>query len=294
MYNKTMEYVIENILSIIILSSLYSIVTVGFTLIYSVTKVMHLAQGSVVLISAYLFYSFLSSDIPILFSVLFTVAGAIILGVTLNFFIYERLRGKNKAANKASLIASIGIVFIIQNLLVLIFGTRAKNLSFHTKTFDILPGANINSIEVIIILTAVVSLTGLLFFMKKTRTGVAIRATADNQTISEVIGINTKTIRYLAMAIGSALAGISGILYALKFNIATNGSVDLAINAFVRAIIGGAGSIPGAVVGNLLIESAEHLGAWYTDAAFKSLYSFVIVFFFLLFMPRGIFGKKKD
>lgn len=290
-----MSIFLQILFTIITLTSLYALVTVGFSVIYSVTGVLHVAQGAVVLEGAYVFIALVQRGVhPLLAGVASVVVG-VTTGWLVNAVVFERLRRRGRASPVGALIASVALLIMGTNLLLLIFGPATKSLAF----LESAPrwywlGATLNAIDLFVVALAAAVLAAVAGGYRWTKSGMALRAVADNSTAAEVIGINTRRIRHLAFCLGSALASVAGILFACKFGLEPNQSLPVALKAFGRAVVGGIGSIPGAILGNLIIETAENVGAFYVSSAFKDVFSFVVIFLFLLLRPQGLLGQRRD
>ena len=277
----------------IIAGTLYALVALGFTVIYRTVKFFHFAHGVVYAVGAYLAYSFVISlgINPIISFFLATIlAGAI--GVGIDRLVYKPLR-KRKAPNLVFLIASFGIFIFIQNLLQLIYG--AQILTIRTgpvKEGHHFLGAVITNTQILILVVSIALCLGLWLFVKRTKLGKAMRAVADDRIAASVVGINPERIILAAFAIGSALAGAAGILISLETNIEPTMGMNAILKGIIASIIGGIGSIPGAMFGGLFLGIAENLGIWKISAGWKDCIAFVILIVFLLFRPGGIMGVK--
>lgn len=144
-----------------------------------------------------------------------------------------------------------------------------------------------------LIATTVVIFVLLHLLSRHTRFGKTMRATADNEVVAEILGINTIQVRRLTFALGSALAGVAAIFYTLEFNLDPNMGVMMAIKGFTAAVIGGPGSITGAIVGSLLLSGVEQSSVWYLGSSWRNSMAFVLLFMFLLIKPTGLFGRRR-
>ena len=288
----------------IIAGCIYILVALGFTVIYRTVKFFHFAQGGVYACGAYLAYSVLriayspstSSGQAGVFewgmAVLVGIVGAAVLGVLINQLVYQPLR-KRKAPNLVFLLASFGVFILIQNLLQLIFG--AQILTIRTgpvKEGHHILGAVITDVQILILVVSVCLSISLWLFIKKTRLGKAMRAVADDPLAASVVGINPERIILAAFAIGSALAGVAGMLVSLETNIEPTMGMNAILKGIIASIIGGIGSIPGAVFGGLFLGLAENFGIWKISAGWKDCIAFAILIVFLLLRPGGIMNVK--
>ena len=272
---------------------IYALIALGFSVIYRTVKFFHFAHWAVYAIGAYIAYSLIISlGFNPIVSFFLAAALAGIVGVLIDRLVYWPLR-KRKAPNLVFLIASFGVFIFVQNLLQLIYG--AQILTIRTgpvKEGHHFLGAVITDTQILILLVAVTLFIGLWLFIKKTKLGKAMRAVADDPLAASVVGINPERSILAAFAIGSALAGAAGILISLETNIEPTMGMNAILKGIIASIIGGIGSIPGAIFGGLFLGIAENLGIWKISAGWKDCIAFVILIVFLLVRPGGIMGIK--
>ncbi len=277
----------------LIAGAIYALVASGFALIYSVCKFVHFAHGAAIAFSAYFLY-FLFSNLDLSFglSVILAIIFASLFGYGMNF-VYKQLR-KRKASSTTLLIASFALLIFFESLILLLFGADVKTIGFIkiTKGLEFF-GAIITPLQIFIVLSSFVLFALLFFFIKKTKIGKAMRAVADNKEVAEIVGISSKRIYSWAFIIGSAIAGVAGILVGLEQNLEPMMGTNLMVKGFTGAIIGGVGSVPGAILGSFLLGFAENFGIWFLPSGYKDAIAFVILFIFLLFRPQGILGSRK-
>ena len=272
--------------------SMYALVAIGYTIVYGIGKMINFAHGEIIMASAYFAYvgmSFL--HLPALVAVILSIILTALLGVLTENVAYKPLRGKGSLE---VLITAIGVSYLLQNIFYMIFTSSGRTFP------QIMPKGAINigglSITYITIITLIVSFvaTGiLLFFINKTRLGKAMRAVSEDQGAAQLMGINVSTTISLAFAIGSGLGALAGVIYGAKFSI-INPYIGqmLGIKAFIAAVLGGIGSIPGAMVGGLLMGVAESLTIAYISSDFSDAVVFGILILVLLIKPAGIFGSN--
>jgi len=287
--------IVQLLINGLIAGAIYALVASGFSLIYSTCKFIHFAHGSTIAFSAYFLY-FLFSMLGLNFwmAVILTIIFASLFGYLTNLVVYKELR-KKKASNTILLIASFALLIFFESLILIIFGADVKTIGY-IKVAEGLQflGAVITPLQIIIIAVSLVLLISLFLFTKKTKIGKAMRAVADNKDVAEIVGISAEKIYSWAFIIGSAIAGIAGILTGMEQNINPTMGTNLMIKGFAAAIIGGIGSVPGAIVGAFLLGLAENFGIWYLPSGYKDAIAFVVLFIFLLFRPQGILGKKNN
>jgi branched-chain amino acid transport system permease protein len=265
----------------------------GFAFIYQVSRFFHFAHGVVFTAGAYFTFLFrVWFDFPLVFSILIAIALCIILGCLMEIFIYRPLRHKN-ASYLILLIASLGIYIVLQNILSMVFGDDTKTIRSGMVEEGIhFIGARITPIQITIIGLSLLLLVSCFLFLKHTKIGRAMRAVANDPELARVAGIKSDKVILLTFALGSALAGIAGILVSLDVDMTPTMGMNALMMGVVAVIIGGAGSIPGVALGALLLGMAQHLGIWKISSQWQDAIAFVILLIFLLFRPQGFLGKK--
>ena len=274
---------------------IYVLICLGFAAIYKLIKAFHFAHGVVYALGAYLGYTFfiLLSMNPLI-SFFLSIVLAALLGIAVDRFVYYPLR-KHKASNLVFLIASFGVFIFLQNLIQLIFGAQILTLrtGLIREGHHIL-GAVITDTQILIVISSLVLFLLTWLLIQKTKLGKAIRAVADDPIGASVVGINSEKIIMAVFAIGSALAGAAGILISLETNIEPTMGMNAILKGIIASIVGGVGSIPGALLGGLFLGLAENLGIWKIQAGWKDTIAFAILIIFLLLRPSGIMGVKTE
>ena len=292
------------ILNGIIAGSIYALIALGFSVIYRTVKFFHFAHGIVYTAGAYLAYTVVSgwllgvskqdAILAWIIGVLIGIIGACVLGILIDRVVYFPLR-KVKAPNLVFLIASFGVFIFIQNLIQLLYGAQILTLrTGPVKEGHQFLGAIITDIQILIIVVSCLLFVILWLFIQKTKLGKAMRAVSDDPISASVVGINPEKTIFASFAIGSALAGVAGILISLETNIEPTMGFNAILKGIIASIIGGIGSIPGAMLGGFFLGIVENLGIWKIQAGWKDCIAFVILLIFLLFRPQGILGKKED
>lgn len=282
----------------IIAGSIYALVASGFALIYSTNKFVHFAHGGIIAISAYILYWLFSSiGISFYLTAILTIFFSVFVGWIIFQGIYTPLR-KKKASPSVLFVASIAILIFLESLCLLLFGADVKIVNFLQikRGLDIF-GAIITPLQIIIILVSSVLFLGLYFFMNRSKLGRAMRAVSNNKDVAEIVGISSQKIFRWSFIIGSAIAGVAAILISLEQNIQPTMGTNLMIKGFAGAVIGGIGSVPGAVLGSLLLGLSENFGIWFLPSGYsgyKDAIGFTLLFLFLLFRPQGILGVKQE
>lgn len=283
------------LLNSIIAGSIYGLIAIGFTVIYRTVKFFHFAHGVVYTAGAYFAYTLIISlHLNFALSFFLSVVLAAILGIAIDRSVYYPLRQQD-ASNLIFLLASFGVFIFLQNLIQLIYG--AQILTIRTgpiKEGHHFLGAIITDIQILILAVSIILMIFLWLFIQRTKLGKAMRAVSDDPLAANVVGINPEKITLASFAIGSALAGAAGILISLETNIEPTMGFGALLKGIIASIIGGIGSIPGAVLGGFFLGLAENLGIWKISAGWKDCIAFGILIIFLLIRPSGILGAKTE
>lgn len=288
------DIITQLIINSIIAGSLYSLVAIGFNIIYGVTRFFNLAHGAMATIGAYVVL-FLAGHmgmhvIPSIIIAVMVVGG---VGWTLKKVIYTPLQ-QRKASNMALLVASLGAFTALQGIIAILFTSRSQTLSSHIEVQGIynVAGATVTQAQILIILSAFITSVGLILLLKYTMFGKKVRAINDDVEVSKIIGINTDKIIGIIFFIGSAIAGLAGILVGIDTAIEPTMGMSLLLKGVIAAIIGGVGSIYGAVLGAFLLGFVENFGVWKISGEWKDAVAFGLLTIFLIIRPRGILNKK--
>lgn len=277
----------------VIAGSVYAIIALGFTIIYRTARFFHFAHGAVYTVGAYLAYTLaISLGLNPILSFLLASVFAGVVGVGIDRLVYYPLR-KQKAANLVFLLASFGVFIFLQNLVQLIYGAQILTLrTGPVKEGHHILGAVITDIQILILVVSALLFLSLWLFVQRTKLGKAMRAVADDPIGASVVGIHPEKIILASFAIGSVLAGAAGILISLETNIEPTMGMNAILKGIIASIVGGIGSIPGAIFGGLFLGLAENFGIWKIQAGWKDCIAFLILIIFLLLRPGGIFGIK--
>ena len=276
------------------LGSIYAIIALGYTMVYGIAKMLNFAHGDVIMIGGYLIYTFATTyGMNPLLSILIAIVGCTILGITTEKIAYKPLR--NASSNLAVLITAIGVSYFLQNIALLIFGANTKSFSSVVSWKIQLLGGEviIQGITIVTILTSLVILLLLELFIKFTKSGQAMLAVSEDKGAATLMGINVNRTISLTFAIGSGLAAIAGALLCSAYPTLTpyTGAMP-GIKAFVAAVLGGIGSIPGAMIGGLLLGVVEILSKRYISTQLADAIVFGILIIILLVKPTGLLGKN--
>lgn len=279
------------IINSIIAGSIYSLVALGFNLIYGTTKFFNLAHGVLAAIGGYtVFYLSKSLELPLVPSVIVGILAAGIIGYLIDRSVYRALR-KRKASGMVFLVASLGIMTALQAVVAIIFSSQFQTLSTGSfKVYEIWGGV-ITEIQVIILALVIVIMFSLVAILKFTRFGKAVRAISDDEEVSKIVGLNTNKIIGRVFFIGSAIAGLSGILVGFDTGIEPAMGLSLLLKGVIASIIGGIGNVYGGVLGAFLLGFVENFGIWKISGEWKDAIAFGLLLIFLVFRPQGIIKK---
>ncbi len=276
------------------LGSVYAIIALGYTMVYGIAKMLNFAHGDIIMIGSYVVFVTVSSmGLPPMLGVLLAVAACTLLGVVIERVAYKPLRN---ASPLAVLITAIGVSYLLQNVALLIFGADTKSFTSVVKIPALkLAGGqlNITGETIATILSCIVIMVCLMAFINRTRAGQAMLAVSEDKGAATLMGINVNGTIALTFAIGSALAAIAGVLLCSAYPSLTpyTGSMP-GIKAFVAAVFGGIGSIPGAFIGGVLLGVIEILSKAYISSQLSDAIVFSVLIIVLLVKPTGILGKK--
>lgn len=286
---------LANLINGISLGSVYAIIALGYTMVYGIAKMLNFAHGDVIMVGAYVAFTVISTmHLPIWAGVLLSILICTALGMTIEKIAYKPLR--NAGSPLAVLITAIGVSYFLQNLALLIFGSNTKSFSsvVSIENLELFGGELIITGETIVtIISCIVIMICLTLFINKTKSGQAMLAVSEDKGAAQLMGINVNKTIALTFAIGSGLAAVAGVLLCSAYPSLSpyTGSMP-GIKAFVAAVFGGIGSIPGALVGGILLGVIEILSKYYISSQLSDAIVFGMLIIVLLLKPTGIFGKK--
>ena len=277
------------------LGSVYAIIALGYTMVYGIAKMLNFAHGDVIMVGAFVILTAITkAGFSPLVAVILGVIVCTVLGVVIEMVAYRPLR--KASSNLAVLITAIGVSYLLQNLALLIFGADAKSFVtvIDVPTLTLFDGKlTIKGITIVTILACVVIMLGLTFFVNKTKPGRAMQAVSEDKDAAQLMGVNVNATISLTFAIGSGLAAIAGLLLCSAYPTLTpyTGAMP-GIKAFVAAVFGGIGSIPGAMIGGILLGVIEIFGRAYISSQVADAIVFAVLIVVLLVKPAGLFGKN--
>ena len=277
----------------LIIGSIYALVASGFSLIYSANRFMHFAHGISVVASGYALYTLFSvAGMNFWLAAALTIPLAAALGVGMHKLLYRPLKNKD-SSSVVLLLASLALLILIENVILATYGADVKTIDAFTNTSIQVLGASITWLQITIIAASAALLLALWLYMNKTALGRDMRAVADNPQLADIMGIDSQKIQTTSFAIGSALAGVAGVLIGLEQNLTPTMGTNLMVKGFSGAVIGGITSVPASIAGSYLVGIAENFGIWWISSGWKDAITFALLFAFLLFKPNGLFGVDK-
>lgn len=289
-----MEFFIGQIINGLSLGSVYALVAIGYTMVYGIIKLINFAHGELMMFGAYFaFYLALSFpfELPFIVILLISMMLAALMGVIIEKVAYKKLRS---APRISALITAIGMSIFLQSLALVSFGSDYRRMPtlISSNQINVL-GVSVPLITVYTVLMSIGFMILLNIFIKKTKPGKAMRAVSQDTDAALLMGINVNSTISLTFAIGSALGALGGVLYAVKFGqVYPTLGVMPGLKAFVAAVLGGIGSISGAMLGGYLIGLIETLTKAYISTKWADAIVFGILIFVLLFKPSGLLGKN--
>ena len=276
------------------LGSVYAIIALGYTMVYGIARMLNFAHGDIIMVGGYAaFFAMVNGGLPPILSVLIAMAVCTVLGLVIERIAYKPLR---MAPSLAVLITAIGVSYFLQNLALLLFGANTKTFqSVVTLPALSLAGGKlqISATTIVTVAACIVIVAALSLFINKTRIGQAMLAVSEDRGAAQLMGINVNSTIATTFAIDSALAAVAGVLLCSAYPSLNpyTGSMP-GIKAFTAAVFGGIGSIPGAMVGGLLLGVIEILGRAYVSSQLSDAIVFAVLIVILLVKPTGIFGHK--
>jgi len=304
-FTLTWHYFFGQLVAGLTLGSLYALLALGYSMVYGILKLLNFAHGEVFMIGSYIGYFVLtalggavSPDVPIvlLFVLMFggAMLGSGLLGVVIERFAYRPLR---RASRIAPLISALGVSFFLQQLATLLFGSVPKQYNtFALHNGSLFNHLSIGSLEIqymqlIVIVAAAVLMVALTQLVTRTKVGRAMRATSFDLEAASMMGVDIDRVIVFTFFVGSALAGAGGVMNGLIFqNVNPYVGFNAGLKAFTAAVVGGIGSIPGAMLGGLMIGVAQVLATGYLSSGYQDVIVFAILVVFMLTRPSGLFG----
>ena len=291
-------YLAEQLVNGLILGSMYATVAIGFSMIYGIIRLINFAHGDIVMVGAFMTLGLvLSGKIPFPVIVTMVLLGGAFMGILVERTAFRPMRG---APQVTGFITSLAISILMQNLGILLLTAQPRNFFFpdYLQKIFHLGSVSFRAVDLVIVFISVILMALLVLMVRTTRLGMAMRATAENLNVARLMGININRVIMLAFAIGSGLAGVAGLMWGGKY-----GQIDPllgflpGLKAFVAAVIGGVGSITGAMLGGYVLGFAEVLFVGLLPpiySAYRDAFVFATLILILLVLPTGLLGRKVE
>ncbi|PYM60504.1 MAG: branched-chain amino acid ABC transporter permease [Candidatus Rokuibacteriota bacterium] len=286
-----MELFAQLLLTGVVAGGSYALLAVGYTMVYGVLGFINFAHGDVAMIGAYLALVLsTSAGLPLPAAIVLAMAGAALLGVLVERVAYRPLR---RAHRLAPLISAIAVSLGLESVALLVWSADIRTFHLPVVAGWQLGPLFVTPVQVVILVTAAVAMVLLQLLLTRTAIGKAIRATADNLPVAAIVGIDTDRVIGAVFALGSALAALAAALLALEANLHPTVGILMGIKAFAAVVLGGIGSVPGALVGGFAIGIAENLGVWYLPTVWKDAVAYAVLAAVLVVRPQGLFGTRE-
>lgn len=282
---------LQHCLTGISLGGSYALIAIGYTMVYGILRLINFAHGDIFMMAGY-FMIFAMASFPWPVAIIITLVGTLILGVAIEKAAYKPLR---KAPRMSIMISAIGVSYLLQNLATYLFTALPRaypEIPFLKQIFNI-GGVSASLVTFLTPVLTVLLVIGLMMLINHTKTGMAMRAVSRDFETSQIMGIKINRIISITFAIGSVLAAVGSILYFTdRMSVNPFSGTMPGLKCFVAAVLGGIGSIPGAVVGGFLIGISETMLTAFGYSTFSDAFTFLVLILILLFRPTGLFGEK--
>lgn len=289
-----MDTFVQQVLNGLSLGSVYALIAVGYSLVYSILLFSNFAHGGFLVIGGYICYYMLRSlDAGIWASSCAALIGAGVCAVIVEKLAYKPIRERTPVT-LYMLIASMGMSIVIENIFVVTIGGRFRALPpvIPTQSIPLFGAVTTSAFDILSLLTSIVFLVALQLFLTKTKWGLAIRAASYNLKIAGLMGVNVNRLISIVFFVAGLLAAVGGIFLSVRYTLYPQLGAMITTKAFVAAVIGGLGSLPGAVVGSLILGLAEMLAAGFISSQFRDIIVFGLLIVTLIVRPAGLFGKS--
>jgi len=284
-----MVELLQQIINGAAIGGVYVLIALGLTTVFGILGIAHFAHGSVSMFGGYLtFFLVVQWGMPLLAAIACSLIVGFLLGILIEILAYRPVRG---ASPINAFIVALGLTMMVEGLNLEFFGHEQVVIPTNLDRIFTFSGVTITELRLYVILSAAFLILTMTLFVEKTKTGQAIRAVAENRDAAILMGVNVTTIPLVVFAISTALGVCAGVMVGSLFAIAPGIGENLVVKGFAVLILGGLGSIPGAIVGGLVLGITEALAAGFLSSAYKDVIAFVVMILVLLFRPQGLMGK---
>jgi branched-chain amino acid transport system permease protein len=287
------DLVLQLLATGLVVGSLYALCALGWGLIYGTTLHFHVAHGAVFTLSAYFAYTAQQAlGLPLLLAAAVAVAAAALVGLLVDLLLYQRLEARG-AVRTTVFISSLGLLIVVENVVAVVYGPDPlrMDIGWLSEAVELGP-VFVTWLHVIAVGLAILGYLALMAFLRHTRAGQAVRAVSSSPEMARTVGIDLGRIHLLTYALGSAVTAPAGILIAMDVGAEPYRGTQFVLLASVAVILGGIGSIPGAMLGGIFVGLLENLGVWQIPSEWQSAISFGVFLVFIVVRPRGFFGRR--
>jgi branched-chain amino acid transport system permease protein len=290
-----MSYFLQQVINGLSLGSVYALMSVGYSLVYSIMNFSNFAHGGVIMIGAYIGYFCLTLfNVPFFIAFILSALGSGLLAVSMEKVVYRPLRKRN-APFLYFIISAMGASIFLENIVIASpIGPTFRSYPAVFSTQPIMLGeVALGRIDILMFLIAAMSLIGLMYIIEKTKIGLSIRATSYSIRGSTLMGVNVDKVIFIIFLLGGMLAGLAGMLFGMKYTVYPQIG-NITTKSFIAAVFGGLGSLPGAIIGSVLLGLIETMTSGYLSSQYRDLIAFVLLIGVLVFKPTGLMGKTTE
>ena len=290
-----MSYFFQQVINGLSLGSVYALMSVGYSLVYSIMNFSNFAHGGVIMIGAYIGYFCLTLfNVPFFIAFILSAVGTGLLAVSMERIVYRPLRKRN-APFLYFIISAMGASIFLENIVIAspIGPTFRSYPAIFSTTPIMLGNIALSRIDILMFLISAISLIGLMYIIEKTKIGLSIRATSYSIKGSTLMGVNVDMVIFIIFLLGGMLAGLAGMLFGMKYTVYPQIG-NITTKSFIAAVFGGLGSLPGAIIGSVLLGLIETMTSGYLSSQYRDLIAFALLISVLIFKPTGLMGKTTE
>lgn len=289
-----MGYFLQQVINGLSIGSVYALMAVGYSLVYSIMNFSNFAHGGVIMIGSYMGYFCLTLlEVPFFIAFIISALGAGTLALVMERIVYRPLRKRN-APFLYFIISAMGASIFLENIVIATIGPTFRTYPSIFSTTPIMFGSiALGRIDLLMFIISAASLLGLMYIIEKTKIGLEIRATSYSIKGSTLMGVNVDKVIFIIFALGGILAGVAGMLFGMKYTVYPQIG-NITNKSFIAAVFGGLGSLPGAVIGSILLGLIETMTSGYLSSQYRDLIAFVLLIFVLIVKPTGLMGKSTE
>ena len=290
-----MSYFLQQVINGLSLGSVFALMSVGYSLVYSIMNFSNFAHGGVIMIGAYIgFFCLTLLNVPFFIAFIISAVGSGLLAVSMEKVVYRPLRKRN-APFLYFIISAMGASIFLENIVIASpVGPTFRSYPIVFSTTPIMIGdVALGRIDILMFIIAALSLMGLMYIIEKTKIGLSIRATSYSIKGSTLMGVNVDKVIFIIFLLGGMLAGLAGMLFGMKYTVYPQIG-NITTKSFIAAVFGGLGSLPGAIIGAVLLGLIETMTSGYLSSQYRDLIAFALLIGVLIFKPTGLMGKTTE